>query len=222
MLIGYMRVSKRDGSQVLDLQRDALAAAGVDASRIYADLASGRQDDRPGLSSCLKALQPGNTLVVWKLDRLGRDLQHLVGLVDLLNQRQVGLKVLASAGAQVDTTTANGRLVFGIFAALAEFEAALIRERTHAGLTAARARGRVGGRPRKMTATALTMAMTALAEPRTAATEVAQRLGITTTTLYTYVNGDGSPKAAGQRVLEAARAAAPHARRPGSARLAQR
>ena len=183
MLIGYIRVSKRDGSQVLDLQRDALAAAGVDASRIYADLASGRQDDRPGLSSCLKALQPGNTLVVWKLDRLGRDLKHLIGVVDLLQQRQVGFKVLASVGAQVDTTTANGRLIFGIFAALAEFEAALIRERTQAGLTAARARGRVGGRPRKMTATALTMAMTALADPRNAAKEVAQRLGITTTTL---------------------------------------
>ena len=175
MLIGYIRVSKRDGSQVLDLQRDALAAAGVDASRIYADLASGRQDDRPGLRSCLKALQPGKTLVVWKLDRLGRDLKHLIGGVDLLQQRQVGFKVLASVGAQVDTTTANGRLIFGIFAALAEFEAALIRERTQAGLTAARARGRVGGRPRKMTATALTMAMTALADPRNAAKQVAQR-----------------------------------------------
>jgi DNA invertase Pin-like site-specific DNA recombinase len=142
MLIGYIRVSKSDGSQVLDLQRDALTEAGVDASRIYEDLASGRHDDRPGLTTCLKALQPGNTLVVWKLDRLGRNLKHLVGLVDLLHQRQVGLKVLASAGAQMDTTTANGRLVFGIFAALAEFEAALIRERTQAGLTAARARGR--------------------------------------------------------------------------------
>ena len=107
MLIGYIRVSKSDGSQVLDLQRDALAEAGVEASRIYEDLASGRQDDRPGLTTCLKALQPGNTLVVWKLDRLGRDLKHLVGLVDMLNQRQVGLKVLASAGAQMDTTTAN-------------------------------------------------------------------------------------------------------------------
>src|SRR5882724_592990 len=164
MLIGYIRVSKRDGSQVLDLQRDALAEAGVDASRIYEDLASGRQDERPGLTACLKALQPGNTLVVWKLDRLGRDLKHLVGLVDALNHRQVGLKVLAGAGAQIDTTTANGRFVFGIFAALAEFEAALIRERTQAGLIAARARGRVGGRPRKMTAATLKMAMTALAE----------------------------------------------------------
>src|SRR5947207_15615090 len=104
-------------------------------------------------------------VIYTQLDRLGRDLKHLVDLVDTLNQRQVGLKVLAGAGAQIDTTTANGRLVFGIFAALAEFEAALIRERTKAGLTAARARGRVGGRPRKMTATTLKMAMTALADP---------------------------------------------------------
>ena len=87
MLIGYVRVSKSDGSQTLDLQRDALSEAGVDPCRIYEDLASGRKDDRPGLASCLKALQPGNTLVVWKLDRLGRDLKHLVGLVDTLHQR---------------------------------------------------------------------------------------------------------------------------------------
>ena len=149
MLIGYIRVSKSDGSQVLDLQQDALLAAGVEADRIYQDLASGRKDDRPGLRGCLKALQPGNTLVIWKLDRLGRDLKHLVDTIDKLNQRNIGLKVLAGNGAQIDTTTANGRLVFGIFAALAEFEAELIRERTMAGLTAARARGRLGGRPRR-------------------------------------------------------------------------
>jgi DNA invertase Pin-like site-specific DNA recombinase len=104
---------------------------------------------------------------------------------------------------------------------LAEFEAALIRERTQAGLTAARARGRVGGRPRKMTATALTMAMTALADPRNAAKEVAQRLGITTTTLYTYVNGDGSLKTVGQHLLDTAKATEPRTARPGSARPAQ-
>jgi DNA invertase Pin-like site-specific DNA recombinase len=207
MLIGYARVSTSDGAQVLDIQHDALAEAGVEASRIYEDLASGRKDDRPGLTTCLKALQPGKTLVVWNLDRLGRDLKHLVGLVDTLHQRQVGLKVLAGAGAQIDPTTANGRLVFGIFAALAEFEAALIRERTKAGLTAARARGRVGGRPRKMTATTLKMAMTAMADPGSSPKEIARRLGITTTTLYTYVNGDDSLKEAGQRTLNAAGAA---------------
>jgi DNA invertase Pin-like site-specific DNA recombinase len=202
MLIGYIRVSKSDGTQLLDLQRDALQAAGVATDRIYEDLASGRKDDRPGLVACLKALQPGNTLVIWKLDRLGRDLKHLVNIVDDLSQRDIGLKVLAGAGAQIDTTTANGKLVFGIFAALAEFEAELIRERTQAGLAAARARGRMGGRPRKMTPEVLKMAMVAMAEPQTQASEVAHRLGITTTTLYAYVNGDGTVKETGQRLLD--------------------
>jgi len=202
MFVGYMRISKSDGTQTFALQRDALAAAGVDPTRLYEDLASGCQDARPGLTACCKALQPGNTLVVWKLDRLGRDLKHLVGLMEELNHRQVGLKVLAGAGAHIDTTTANGRLVFGIFAALAEFEAALIRERTQAGLTAARARGRVGGRPRKMTTATLKMAMVALAEPNNNATDVARRLGLTRTTLYTYVNGDGSVKESGQQLLD--------------------
>jgi DNA invertase Pin-like site-specific DNA recombinase len=202
MLIGYVRVSKSDGSQTLAPQRDALLAAGVDPSRIYVDLASGRKDDRPGLVACLKALQPGNTLVVWKLDRLGRDLKHLVTTVDDLRARNVGLKVLAGAGAQIDTTTANGRLFFGIFAALAEFERELIAERTRAGLTAARARGRLGGRPRKMDRTTLMLAMAAMADPKANAAEVARRLGMTTTTLYAYVNGDGTVKQAGQAVFD--------------------
>lgn len=202
MLIGYMRVSKSDGTQTLDLQRDALFRAGVPAECIYEDLASGRKDARPGLDACLKALQPSNTLVIWKLDRLGRDLKHLVSLVDDLRQREVGLKVLAGAGAHIDTTTANGRLVFGIFAALAEFEAELIRERTRAGLAASRARGRLGGRPRKMTKETLCMAMSAMADPKSNASEVARRLGMTTTTLYDYVNGDGSLKQAGHALLD--------------------
>jgi len=202
MLLGYMRVSKSDGTQTLDLQRDALLAAGVPSERIYEDLASGRKDARLGLEACLKALQPSNTLVVWKLDRLGRDLKHLVSLVADLRQQKVGLKVLASAGAHIDTTTANGRLVFGIFAALAEFEAELIRERTRAGLAAARARGRLGGRPRKMTKAILHMAMSAMVDPTSNASEIARRLGMTTTTLYEYVNGDGSLKQAGQALFD--------------------
>jgi DNA invertase Pin-like site-specific DNA recombinase len=116
MLIGYVRVSKSDGTQTLAPQRDAMLAAGVDPTRIYEDLASGRHDARPGLTACLKAIQPGNTLVLWKLDRLGRDLRHLVNTVEDLRTRGVGLKVLTGAGAQIDTTTANGRLAFGIFA----------------------------------------------------------------------------------------------------------
>jgi DNA invertase Pin-like site-specific DNA recombinase len=203
MLIGYMRVSKSDGTQTLDLQRDALLTAGVAPERIYADWASGRKDDRPGLATCLQALQPGDTLVVWKLDRLGRNLKHLVSVADDLQQRQVGFKVLAASGVQIDTTTANGRLVFGIFAALAEFEAELIRERTRAGLAAARARGRRGGRPRKMTKEALRSAMTAMRDQTTSARTVARRLGINATTLYMYVNRDGSLKQAGQALLTA-------------------
>ena len=203
MLIGYARVSKADGSQLLDLQRDALIDAGVAEQRIYEDRASGRKDHRPGLEAGLKALQPGNTLVVWKLDRLGRDLKHLVSTVDELRDRGVGLRVLAGAGAEIDTTTANGRLVFGIFAALAEFERELIAERTRAGLAAARARGRMGGRPRKMDRAMLHMAMSAMAARETNPQDLARRLGITTTTLYMYVNGDGTAKAPGQKLLDA-------------------
>lgn len=202
MLIGYVRVSKSDGTQTLEPQRDALLAAGVGAKRIYEDLASGRSDARPGLIACLKSLQPGNTLVIWKLDRLGRDLRHLVNTAEDLRSRGIGLKVLAGAGAQIDTTTANGRLAFGIFAAFAEFERELIAERTNAGLAAARARGRLGGRPRKMDRSTLTMAMAAMTDPKAVAAEVAKRLHLTTTTLYAYVNGDGTLKAAGQLVLD--------------------
>src|SRR3954470_19425717 len=138
MLLGYMRVSKTDGSQVLDLQRDTLTGAGGASQHLYEDLGSGHRDDRPGLTACLKALRAGDTLVVWKLDRLGRDLRHLVNTVHDLTVHGIGLRVLAGHGGAIDTTTASGKLVFGIFAALAEFERELIVERTKAGLLAAR------------------------------------------------------------------------------------
>ena len=202
VLLGYMRVSKADGSQTLDLQRDALLAAGVEEGRFYEDLASGRHDARPGLTACLKALQPGNTLVVWKLDRLGRDLKHLVTTVDDLRTRGVGFKVLTGAGAQIDTSTANGRLFFGVFAAFAEFERELIAERTRAGLAAARARGRKGGRPRKMDRATLKAAQALLANTDETAQAIAKRFNIGTGTLYTYLNGDGSLKEEGAKVME--------------------
>ena len=200
MLIGYARVSKADGSQVLDAQRDALIAAGVAPARIYEDLASARRDDRPGLKACLKALQPGNTLVVWKLDRLGRDLKHLVAVVDELRARSVGFRVLA--GAEIDTTTANGRLVFGIFASLAEFERELIAERSRAGLAAARARGRAGGRPRKMDRAMLRIVMSAMADRETDVQALAQHLGVSRSLLYMYVMPNGTPTEAGKKILE--------------------
>ncbi len=201
ILIGYMRVSKADGSQTLDLQRDALLKAGVHESRIYQDLDTGRNDYREGLNNCLKALQPSNTLVVWKLDRLGRNLKHLITTVDDLRKKEIGFRVLSGAGAQIDTSTANGRLFFGMFAVLAEFERELIAERTRAGLAAARARGRLGGRPRKMDKQTLQIVSTAMADRNTNAGELAKRLGFTTATLYYYVNGDGSLKEKGYKVM---------------------
>ena len=149
MLIGYARISKADGSQSLDLQRDALREAGVSDDAIYEDQASGQREDRPGLAAVLKAARQGDVIVVWRLDRLGRNLRHLVNLVQDLNDRDIGIRVLAGQGASIDTTSASGKLVFALFAALAEFERELIRERTLAGLASARARGRKGGRPQR-------------------------------------------------------------------------
>ena len=167
MLLGYARVSKSDGSQVLDLQRDALLAAGVEEDHLYEDLLSGSIDKRPGLEACLKALRKQDVLIVWKLDRLGRNLRHLVNTVYDLTNRGVGLRILTGQGMSIDTTTPNGKLSFGIFAALAEFERELISERTKAGLTSARARGRIGGAPSKVTPAKLRLAMAAMGKPET-------------------------------------------------------
>ncbi|WBO24601.1 recombinase family protein [Sphingomonas abietis] len=201
-LIGYARVSKADGSQVIDLQRDALAKAGVDLDHhLYTDAASGKRDDRPGLDACIKALRHGDTLLVWKLDRLGRDLRHLVNLVGDLTKRGIGLKVLTGEGASIDTTTANGRLVFAIFAGLAEFERELIVERTKAGLAAARARGRSGGRPFKMTPAKLRLAQAAMGKPETKVAELCAELGITRQTLYRHVTPKGDIRPDGEKLL---------------------
>ena len=133
MLIGYARISKADGSQSLDLQRDALREAGVSDDAIYEDQASGQREDRPGLAAFLKAARQGDVIVVWRLDRLGRNLHHLVNLVQDLNDRDIGIRVLAGQGASIDTTTASGKLVFALFAALAEFERAMPRARRNQG-----------------------------------------------------------------------------------------
>lgn len=202
MLIGYMRVSKADGSQTVALQRDALIAEGIDPEKLYEDHASGRNDDRPGLAACLKSLRDGDTLVVWKLDRLGRNLHHLVNTVHDLTARGVGLKVLTGQGAAIDTTTAAGKLVFGIFAALAEFERELISERTIAGLASARARGRSGGRPFKMTPAKVRLAMASMGKPETTISELCQELGITRQTLYRHVSPTGELRPDGAKLLK--------------------
>jgi DNA invertase Pin-like site-specific DNA recombinase len=204
-LLGYMRVSKADGSQVLDLQRDALLAAGVNERHLYSDTASGKQDDRPGLAACLQALKEGDTLVVWKLDRLGRSLRHLVNVVHDLTSRIIGLKVLTGKGAAIDTTTPAGKLVFGIFASLAEFERDLISERTRAGLASARARGRKGGRRPKMTPAKLRLAMAAMGKPETNVGELCRELAITRSTLYRHVSPTGELRGDGPRLLHGRR-----------------
>lgn len=202
MLIGYMRVSKSDGSQTTHLQRDALLAAGIGDSQLYEDLASGRLDTRPDLDAALKALRSGDTLVVWKLDRLGRDLRHLVNTIHDLTKRGVGFKVLSGHGASIDTTTPSGKLVFGIFAALAEFERELVSERTKAGLASARARGHKGGAPFKMTAAKLRLAMAAMGKPETKVADLCKELGVTRQTLYRHVAPDGTPRSDGLKLLE--------------------
>jgi DNA invertase Pin-like site-specific DNA recombinase len=200
-LIGYMRVSKADGSQVLDLQSDALTAIGVSGRNLYSDTTSGKKDDRPGLEACLKALRPGDTLVVWKLDRLGRNLRHLVNVVHDLTEHGIGLRVLTGQGAAIDTTTAAGKLVFGIFAALAEFERELISERTRAGLASARARGHNGGRKSKMTPAKLRLAAAAMGKKGTVVADLCDELGIGRATLYRHVSPTGELRRDGKKLI---------------------
>ncbi|HQS96798.1 MAG: resolvase [Novosphingobium sp. 17-62-19] len=143
MMVGYVRVSSVDDRQSIDLQHDALIAAGVDERHIYSDKASGARDDRPGLKACLAFLKEGDGLVVWKLDRLGRSLPHLLSIVTDLKDHGISFRSLTE---QMDTTTPHGELLFSLFGALAQYERALTRERVVAGLAAAKRRGRKGGR----------------------------------------------------------------------------
>jgi len=177
MLIGYARVSTVE--QNLDLQEDALKKAGCD--EIYTDTISGATAQRPGLDECLKYLRPGDTLVVWKLDRLGRSLKHLIETVQVLEGREIGFR---SVQESIDTMTPGGKLVFHVFGALAEFERDLIRERTNAGLAAARARGRKGGRPALLDEKKRAVALALHADPTVSITDICKTLGISRTTFY--------------------------------------
>ena len=179
MLVGYARVSTAD--QTLDLQLDHLRAAGCE--QVYTDIISGAKTARPGLDDALRYLRLGDQLVVWKLDRLGRSLPHLIATVQALDERGIGFRSLTES---IDTTTPGGRLIFHIFGSLAQFERDLIRERTNAGLTAARARGRVGGRPQKLSAAKKQMAQT-LYESGQSIQAICTMLGISRPTLYRHI-----------------------------------
>jgi DNA invertase Pin-like site-specific DNA recombinase len=192
MLVGYTRVSTQD--QNPDLQKDALLKAGCE--RLFTDVASGAQASRDGLNQALNFVRQGDTLVVWKLDRLGRSLKHLIEIVTALQTRRIGFRSLQE---NIDSTTSGGKLVFHVFGALAEFERDLIRERTQAGLTAARARGRRGGRPRSMNQKQVTMASTLLKDPHTTIADVCKTLQISRATLYRYLPRNSATVAVKQK-----------------------
>jgi DNA invertase Pin-like site-specific DNA recombinase len=181
MLIGYARISTHE--QTLALQQDALNKLGC--NKIFTDAASGAKTERIGLEEALSYVRKGDTLVVWRLDRLGRSLPHLISTMTDLEGRGIGFKSLTE---NIDTTTSGGKLIFHIFGALAEFERNLISERTTAGLTAARARGRIGGRPKALTQRQIQIAQSLYDDPKNSIQDICRTLKISKTTLYRYVN----------------------------------
>jgi DNA invertase Pin-like site-specific DNA recombinase len=182
MLIGYARVSTED--QDTAMQRDALTAAGCD--RLFEETASGSRVDRVQLLAALEFARTGDTIVVWKLDRLARSLSQLIQTVESLEARGIGIRSLTET---IDSTTPGGKLIFHIFGALAEFERAVIRERTREGLIAARKRGRVGGRPHALSAKDIIIARTLLADAAIPVSEIARRLGVSPATFYRHMPG---------------------------------
>lgn len=201
MLIGYTRVSKADGSQTLEDQLQALTEAGVEQEHIYSDQACAKGDQRPALEGCLKVMRKGDVLLVWKLDRLGRDLTHLVNLVNKLHKRGIGLAVLTGLGAEIDTNSPSGNLIFAIFAALAEFDREQISERKMAGLTAIRSRGERSRNRYSMTPAKLRLAIEAMTRKDTIVSDLSDELGVTSQTLYRYVGRSGELRGAGEVLL---------------------
>ncbi len=194
--IGYARVSTAD--QNPQLQLDALEEA--KCLKVYTDHASGTKADRPHWTACLTDLRAGDTLIIWRIDRLGRNLRDLIDIVTTLHTRGVGVQSLCNG--LVDTTTAHGALVFGMFALMAEYEAALIRERTHAGLAAARARGRRGGRTPKMTPALIGKAQRMYDSRQFTMAEIAASCSVSPMTIYRHIHTDQPPKV---RLVEAER-----------------
>jgi DNA invertase Pin-like site-specific DNA recombinase len=198
MLVGYMRVSTADDRQTLDLQRDALIAAGVDERHLHLDKSSGARDDRPGLKACLTYLKAGDTLVVWKLDRLGRSLPHLLSIVTDFKERGIAFRSLTE---HMDTATPAGELLFSLFGALAQYERALTRERVLAGLAAAERRGRKGGRPTVIDAEKIEQITAALSAGASKAA-VCRTFGVARSTLIDTLERTGwAPRTASNGVI---------------------
>ena len=195
MLIGYMRVNKKDGSEVTDPQRAGLLAAGIHPADLFKDISSGTRDYRPSLSKCLKALHCGDTLIVWNLDQLGRDVGHLVKTVHDLALRGIGFKVLTGPGAGIDTTAPNSQVIVNIFTALAKFEKDCTRT------AAARTRNRPGGRPHKMTVAKLQLAIVAMRKRETKIAALCREIGVSRETLYRHVAPNGVLRPDGMRLL---------------------
>jgi DNA invertase Pin-like site-specific DNA recombinase len=193
MLVGYRRVSSDSDRQTTDLQRDALLTAGIDERHLFEDRASGAKDDRPGLTSVLAFVRPGDVLVVWKLDRLGRSLSHLLTIINSLRERKVSFRSLTEG---MDTTTASGELLFHMFGALAQYERALTRERVVAGLAAAKRRGRLGGRPLAIAGEKLETVIAAL-EGGMSKAAVCRNFGVKRTTLIETLARLGGPDVEG-------------------------
>jgi DNA invertase Pin-like site-specific DNA recombinase len=199
MLIGYARISCHD--QNLELQRDALAA--VNCEKIFSDVASGGDPTRDGLKDALAQLRSGDTLVVWRLDRLGRSLKHLIETVTGLHSREIGFRSLTEG---IETETSGGRLVFHLFACLAEFEREVIRDRTRAGLASARSRGRRGGRPALMDEKKAALARRMHADPSNTAVDIARALGVSRATLYRSLKSSGAPRPSSETLHQAVKA----------------
>jgi DNA invertase Pin-like site-specific DNA recombinase len=188
-LIGYARVSTNE--QELNLQIDALLGHGVKKEHLYCDKISGAREDRPGLTACLDAILPGDTLLVWRLDRLGRSMRHLVNLIEDLKERGIGFRSISDG--MIDTTSASGELVLNIFSALAQFERRLIQERTKAGLAAARSRGRKGGRPSiSRNHAKVVLANKLYSDKSISLDDICDTLKISKSTLYRYVTMCGN------------------------------
>jgi DNA invertase Pin-like site-specific DNA recombinase len=184
MLIGYMRVSSENDRQALDLQYDALIQAGIDPRNIYQDKASGARDNREGLQKALDFLQSGDCLVVWKLDRLGRSLINLINIVEGFKKQGISFKSITE---QMDTTTPHGEFLFSVFVALAQYERALTKERIMSGLTAAKKRGRIGGRPKAISAEKM-IAITEALNSGTSKSAICRTFNVKRTTLYDNLN----------------------------------